>query len=49
MYALMLYKTALLTEGLITHITRIRSLTTMYALMFYKTALLTEGLITQIT
>jgi len=49
MYTLMSFKTALLTECLITHITSIRSLTTMYALMSYKTALLIECLITYFT
>ena len=46
MCALMCYKTALLTECLLTNFTAIRMLTTMYALMFYKIALTTECLTT---
>jgi len=38
MYAFINYKIALLIECLLTHITSIRTFTTMYALMFYKTA-----------
>jgi len=49
MYALMVYKSALMIECLITHITSIKALTTMYVLMCYKIALLTECLITHIT
>ena len=49
MNALMFCKTALLSEGPITHITRIRAVTTMNALMCCKTALSSEGPITHIT
>ena len=49
MYALMNFQMALITEGLITHITSIRALTTMCPFMCYQTALLTECLITHFT
>ena len=49
MYALMCYQTALMTECLITHITRIRALATVCAMMCYQIDLLTECLITHIT
>jgi len=42
MYALMFYKTALLTEQLLAHFTDVRAFTAMYALMCYETALNTE-------
>jgi len=42
MYALMSYEIALVTECLITHMTSIRSLTTMYVLMSYQMSLVTE-------
>jgi len=49
MNALMCCKIALVSEGPITHITRIRAVPIMNALMYYKTALVSEGLITPIT
>jgi hypothetical protein len=45
----MLYKKAMQTECLVTHITIITTLTTMYGLMCYKTALAIECLITHTT
>jgi len=45
----MSYKTALLTECLITNFTGIRTLTTMYALMCYQSDLLSECPITYFT
>jgi hypothetical protein len=44
--ALMICKSALIFECLITRITIIRALTTVYASMFYKTALFNEWFIT---
>jgi hypothetical protein len=49
MYTLMIYKSALMTECLIKHITSIRALTTMHTMMCYKIGLLTECLLTHIT
>ena len=49
MYALMSYKSDVLTECLITHIASKRALTSMCALMCYKMDLLTEWLTTHIT
>ena len=49
MYALMYYQIAILTEGLITNITDIRTLITMDALMCYQTALMSVRPITHFT
>ena len=49
MHVLMPYKTALMTECLITYCTAVRAFTTMYALMFYQSALCTKCLITYCT
>jgi len=49
MYLFMSCQIALLTECLTTHITGIKSLTTMYAFMSCQIAQLTECLITHIT
>ena len=49
MYTLVGFQTALLSEFLFTHITRIWALTAMYALMYYQSAVLSEFLFTHIT
>ena len=49
MQALMSYKTALLSECLITYFTAVRALTTVNVLMSYKNTLLTECFITHFT